>query len=72
MDRRSFAALAASSGVLAAAGGLLPRSALAQSLRLTGAGASFPFPLYSTWIQAYQRGHQASRSTTSPTGAAPA
>lgn len=53
MDRRSFAALAASSGVLAAAGGLLPRAAMAQSLRLTGAGASFPFPLYSTWIQAY-------------------
>ena len=73
MDRRSFAALTASSGVLAAAGGLLPRSALAQSLRLTGAGASFPFPLYSTWFQAYSAGHQGHRrSTTSRPAAAPA
>ena len=28
---------------------------MAQSLRLTGAGASFPFPLYSTWFQAYSQ-----------------
>ena len=55
MDRRTFAALAAGSGLLAAAGGLLPKAALAQSLRLTGAGASFPFPLYSTWFQAYSQ-----------------
>ena len=55
MDRRTFAALAASSGLLAGAGALLPRSALAQSLRLIGAGASFPFPLYSTWFQTYSQ-----------------
>ena len=55
MDRRTFAALAAGSGLLAAAGALLPKAALAQSLRLTGAGASFPFPLYSTWFQAYSQ-----------------
>ncbi|MFL5337620.1 MAG: phosphate ABC transporter substrate-binding protein PstS, partial [Geminicoccaceae bacterium] len=29
--------------------------AQAQNLRLTGAGASFPFPLYSTWFQAYSQ-----------------
>lgn len=27
--------------------------AQAQNLRITGAGASFPFPLYSAWFQAY-------------------
>ena len=55
MDRRKFAALTAGSGLLAAVGGLLPKAALAQNLRLTGAGASFPFPLYSTWFQAYSQ-----------------
>ena len=57
MDRRRFAALAAGTG-LATAGGLLPRDAFAQNLRLTGAGASFPFPLYSTWFQAYSQATQ--------------
>lgn len=55
MDRRKFTALTAGSGLLAAVGGLLPKAALAQNLRLTGAGASFPFPLYSTWFQAYSQ-----------------
>jgi len=53
MDRRSFVALSAGSGLLAASASLLPSLAFAQDLRLTGAGASFPFPLYSTWFQAY-------------------
>jgi phosphate transport system substrate-binding protein len=53
MDRRLFVALSAGSGLLAASASLLPHAAFAQSLRLTGAGASFPFPLYSTWFQAY-------------------
>ena len=55
MDRRSFVALSASSGLVAASATLLPRLAFAQNLRLTGAGASFPFPLYSTWFQAYSQ-----------------
>lgn len=55
MDRRSFVALSAGSGLLAASASLLPSMAFAQSLRLTGAGASFPFPLYSTWFQAYSQ-----------------
>jgi phosphate transport system substrate-binding protein len=55
MDRRRFAGLAASTGLVAAAGGLPLRVALAQNLRLTGAGASFPFPLYSTWFQTYSQ-----------------
>ena len=46
MDRRSFVALSAGSGLLAASASLLPSFAFAQSLRLAGAG--FPFPLYST------------------------
>lgn len=45
-------ALAATSGLVAGTGLLTPRAALAN-LRLTGAGASFPFPLYSTWFRAY-------------------
>lgn len=55
MDRRSFVALSAGSALLAGSAGLLPKRALAQTLRLTGAGASFPFPLYSTWFQAYSQ-----------------
>ncbi len=55
MDRRRFAALMAGTGLLGTAGGLLPREVLAQNMRLTGAGASFPFPLYSTWFQAYSQ-----------------
>ena len=55
MDRRRFAALAATTGLMATAGGLVSREALAQNLRLTGAGASFPFPLYSTWFQTYSQ-----------------
>ena len=55
MDRRSFVALSAGGGLLAASASMLPRLAFAQSLRLTGAGASFPFPLYSTWFQAYSQ-----------------
>ena len=55
MDRRRFAALAASTGLMATAGGLVSREAFAQNLRLTGAGASFPFPLYSSWFQAYSQ-----------------
>lgn len=55
MDRRTFAALTAGSSFFAATGALLPMQALAQNLRLTGAGASFPFPLYSTWFQAYSQ-----------------
>ncbi|MGH2341644.1 phosphate ABC transporter substrate-binding protein PstS [Segnochrobactraceae bacterium EtOH-i3] len=32
---------------------MLGGAAQAQSQRITGAGASFPFPLYSAWFQAY-------------------
>src|SRR6266852_714484 len=34
-------------------------AALAQdSLRLTGSGATFPFPLYSTWFKAFSGKHK--------------
>lgn len=29
----------------------------AESTRLTGSGASFPFPLYATWFKAYNKAH---------------
>lgn len=54
MDRRSFASLAATSAMLAG-GGIVPKAALAQNVRLTGAGASFPFPLYATWVQTFSQ-----------------
>lgn len=53
MDRRQF--LASGAGLaLAAPVVLAPRIGLAN-LRLVGAGASFPFPLYSTWFTEYSR-----------------
>jgi phosphate transport system substrate-binding protein len=33
----------------------LPPQAAADQMRLTGSGASFPYPLYSTWFQMYQK-----------------
>lgn len=43
--------------VLAAVVGMVVASApaLAQNVRITGAGASFPFPLYSAWFQKYSQ-----------------
>jgi phosphate transport system substrate-binding protein len=32
-------------------------AAFADQLRLVGSGASFPFPLYSTWFKAYSKAH---------------
>ena len=71
MKRRRFTGLALASAAVVTTQGM-PRLAQAQSLRLTGAGASFPFPLYSTWFQTYSAGHPASRSTTSRPAAVPA
>ncbi len=34
---------------------LVVGSACADSMRLTGSGASFPFPLYTTWFKAYHK-----------------
>ena len=39
-------------GVLAA-----PSKAVGQNLRLTGSGASFPFPLYGQWFKDYSKAH---------------
>ena len=54
MKRRRFTGLALASAAVVTTQGM-PRLAQAQSLRLTGAGASFPFPLYSTWFQTYSQ-----------------
>lgn len=40
--------------VTVAAGG----SAIAGKTRITGSGASFPFPIYSTWFKIYSRAHK--------------
>jgi len=40
--------------VTVAAGG----SAIAGNTRVTGSGASFPFPIYSTWFKIYSRAHK--------------
>jgi phosphate transport system substrate-binding protein len=34
---------------------MVPSPAMAKQVRITGSGASFPFPLYSTWFQTYNR-----------------
>lgn len=36
---------------------LLAGPAFGDSIRLTGSGASFPFPLYATWFKAYNKSH---------------
>ena len=48
MDRRSF--LAAASAVA-----LAPAAGRAQSAQITGAGATFPAPVYAKWGEAAQR-----------------
>jgi phosphate transport system substrate-binding protein len=35
-----------------------PPQASADQVRLTGSGASFPYPLYSTWFQMYNKGNK--------------
>ncbi len=42
---------------LAAAALAVPRGASAQSLLITGAGATFPYPLYSKWFSTYHDLH---------------
>jgi ABC-type phosphate transport system substrate-binding protein len=38
---------------------------LAQNVQIDGAGATFPFPIYSKWFSEYNKLHPRSRSTTS-------
>jgi phosphate transport system substrate-binding protein len=49
LNRRSFLAASAATGTLPLA---LPRSGLAQQAQITGAGASFPNPVYQKWAEA--------------------
>ncbi|MEW6274964.1 MAG: hypothetical protein AB1556_07620 [Bacillota bacterium] len=42
-----------------------------KKVLLNGAGASFPYPLYSRWIDAYGKIEKTCRSTTSLSAAAP-
>src|SRR5579863_8502638 len=44
-------------GLMAAAIMLVGGSALADSLLINGAGATFPFPLYSKWFSEYNKAH---------------
>ena len=43
--------LAAAAGVLALAGGTLA----AQTIQINGAGATFPYPIYSKWFSEYNK-----------------
>ena len=38
--------------------GLTNSVVLAEQLRLVGSGASFPFPLYSTWFKTFSKDQQ--------------
>jgi phosphate transport system substrate-binding protein len=44
-------------GALAAAGLLLSGGAVAQKTQINGAGATFPFPIYSKWFDEYHKQH---------------
>lgn len=54
--RRSFVLLALSC-LLAACGGKAGKSGANERVKLQGAGASFPAPLYSLWIKNYRAAH---------------
>ena len=41
--------------MLAGFAGLAPSAVLADQLRLVGSGASFPYPLYSTWFKNFSK-----------------
>jgi phosphate transport system substrate-binding protein len=56
LNRRRFAARAAgAAGVAAGLAGVLPQIARAQTVQLSGAGATFPAVLYSKWADEYAR-----------------
>ena len=38
---------------------------LAQGVQINGAGATFPYPIYSKWFSEYNKLNRTSRSTTS-------
>jgi phosphate transport system substrate-binding protein len=44
-------------GVFLSLAFLTPASAAEQKMRLTGSGASFPYPLYSAWFKNFSRAH---------------
>ena len=52
MKRRTIATVLLTVG-LAASSLLAPSPSPAQGLRLTGSGASFPFPIYSAWFKSF-------------------
>ncbi len=43
--------------VLAAALGLVAQGALSQTVQINGAGATFPYPIYSKWFDEYHKMH---------------
>ena len=51
---------------------LLGTAASADGLLINGAGATFPYPIYSKWFNEYDKIDPASRSTTSPSAPAAA
>ncbi len=55
MKRSTFVKAAVMALALTVAAG---SSAIAGKTRITGSGASFPFPIYSTWFKIYSRAHK--------------
>src|SRR5215469_12263750 len=60
MHRSLLTALALSVGLLSGCGGdnSSASAAAAHDVKLQGAGASFPAPLYTKWFKAYTAAHQ--------------
>ena len=51
--------------VAAAALVVCASASVASAQKLNGAGATFPYPIYSKWFSEYSASHMACRSTTS-------
>ena len=58
MSRIFFSLATVTAVALVAAMFLAATPCFADSLRLTGSGASFPFPLYTTWFKSYNKLHK--------------
>lgn len=53
LSRRSFAGLSCAAVALAVAGAALAPAPTAHAADISGAGATFPYPVYSVWAKAY-------------------
>ena len=68
MSLTSFLLLISVLGLVSCAG--VTGSPEAANIRIQGAGASFPFPIYSKWFKVYSTLIRTYRSTINPSAAA--